>query len=72
MNMRDRNAKKYARECEKLKEEVLKRRREISDRHRNDSPPKGLGISPEFEELGEVSKYFSKELNKIQQKYGIK
>lgn len=71
MNMKGKNDKKYARDCEKLKEEVLKRRAEISERHKNDPPMKGMGISPEFKELGEVSKYFSKEFKKIKKKYGM-
>ncbi len=70
-SMKDRNARKYEKECEKLKQEVLRRRKKISKKHKNDIPVKGLGISPEFQELSEVSKYFAKEVKRIKSKYGI-
>lgn len=71
MSMKDRNAKKYKKECDKLKKEVLRRRKEISDRHKNDPPMRGMGLSPEAQELNEVSKYFSKEIKRLKTKYGM-
>ena len=71
LSMKDRNAKKYEKECDKLKKEVLRRRKEISDRHKNDPPMRGMGLSPEAQELNEVSKYFSKEIKRLKTKYGM-
>lgn len=71
LSMKGRNAKKYEKECEKLKKEVLKRRAEISERHKNDPPVKGMGLSPEAQELNEVSKYFSQEVKRLKTKYGM-
>lgn len=76
LSMKERNGKKawaaYEKDFEKLQAEVLKRREEISERHKNDPPMKGMGISPEFQELGEVSKWFSQELKNLRKKHGIK
>lgn len=71
LSMNGRNDKGYRRECEKLQKEVLKRRRKIVEKHKNDPPVKGMATSPEAQELGEVSKYFSKEFKKIKAKYDI-
>lgn len=69
MSMKDRNAKKYEKECEKLKKEVLRRRAEVSERHKDDPPMRGMGLSPEAQELNEVSNYFSKEIKRLKTKY---
>ena len=71
-SMNDRNDKGYRRACKKLEKEVLKRREEIIKKHKNDPPVKGMALSPEAQELGEVSKYFAKEFKKIEEKYGYK
>lgn len=71
LTMNGRNDKGYRRECKKLEKEVLKRREKIIKKHKNDPPVKGMALSPEAQELSEVSKYFSEEFKKIKAKYKI-
>lgn len=76
LSMKDRNDKAawaaYEKEGRKLMKEAAKRREAISQKHKDDKPMMGLGISPELQEASEVTKWFGKEVKKLRKKYGIK
>lgn len=75
-SMKERNDKKaweaYEQEAKKLAQEAYKRREEIARKHKQDIHPGGLGLSPEDKEAGQITKWFGREVKKLQQKYGIK
>lgn len=76
LSMKERNDEKawaaYEKDAKKLMKEAMGKREKISDRHRNDPPGSGLGISPEAKEARELSKWYGEELKKLQTRHGIR
>ena len=64
--------KAYMEEGEILKAEVLRRREAVEKKYKNSPHPKGLDTDPAEKELGEVTHWFSQEVKRLQEKYGIR
>lgn len=71
LNMRERNAEKAEREFELLKAETLKKRDAVLEKYKNAPHPPGLDTDPAAKELGEVTKWFGREVKKIKARYGL-
>ena len=76
LNMKERNDKKawsaYEKDAKKLMKETWKKREQISDRHKKDTPVNGLGLSPEAKEARELTEWYGEEIKKLQIKHGIR
>lgn len=75
--MKERNDKKawarYEKAGKKLMAEVVKKRKVIEKKYKTAEQPRyGLDGSPEEKELGEVTKWYGKEIKKLREQYGIK
>lgn len=71
LNMRERNTEKAEREFELLKAETLKKREAVLEKFKNVPHPPGLDTDPAAKELGEVTKWFGREVKKIKARYGL-
>lgn len=71
LNMRGRNAEKAEREFEALKAETLKKREAVQEKYKNAPHPPGLDTDPAEKELGEITKWFGREVKKIKARYGL-
>lgn len=76
LSMKERNDEKawaaYEKDAKNLMQKVMGKRDQISDKHKDDPPGTGLGISPEAREARQLSKWYGEELKKLQIKHGIK
>ncbi len=76
LSMKERNDKKawaaYEKEAKKLMKKTMKKREQISARHANDPPAKGLGLTAEDREARRLTQWYREELIKLQIKHGIK
>lgn len=63
--------KTYEDECKKLSEKCMKKREKIISKYKDAPYVGGLDTSPDSKELGEVTKWFSKEVKKLRAKYGM-
>ena len=74
-SMKERNDKEswaaYEEEGKKLMEEARKRRDAVLKKYEDTAYPPGLDTDPANQELGEVTKWFGEEIEKLRKKYGI-
>lgn len=75
--MKERNDKKawaaYEKAGKKLMARVMKKRKAVEKKYKDYVRPSyGIDGDPEFKELGEINKWYSQELKKLREKYGIK
>lgn len=77
LSMKERNDGKaweaYEKAGEKLKVEVMEKRKAIAEKYKNVPPPRyGMDGGQEQKELGEITKWFGQEVKKLREQYGIK
>ena len=77
LSMKERNDGKaweaYEKAGEKLKAEVMEKRKAIAQKYKNVQPTRyGMDGGQEQKELGEISRWFGQEVKKLREQSGIK
>lgn len=77
LSMKEKNGEKtraaYEKAAKKLAAAAVKKRNALETKYKKlPKPEYGIDNDPEMKEAGEITKWFSQELKKLKQQYGIR
>lgn len=71
LSMKERNDKRAEKKLKRLKAKTLRKRDRIVRKYKNKPPAAGMDGAPIEKELGDLTKWFGREVKRIKAKYNV-